>query len=106
MLMCVLILVIQTASRDSVYYTKMGVGTGGVVDMCTGEVVRGQLSTLRGRATEKVWYARSSGAGVNARGGGSSHFSQLCSFPDPSSSHRGGEGRAPRDNLNEVLEIS
>ena len=32
-LMCVLILVIQTASRDSVYYTKMGVGTGGVVDM-------------------------------------------------------------------------
>eukprot|EP00964_Phaeocystis_antarctica_P018327 scaffold10126_cov56-Phaeocystis_antarctica.AAC.3 len=29
----VLILVIQTASRDSVYYTKIGVGTGGVVDM-------------------------------------------------------------------------
>ena len=47
--------VIQTASaitrlgntvvRCGIRFTKMGVGTGGVVDMCTGEVVRGQLST-------------------------------------------------------------
>ena len=30
----------------------MGVGTGGVVDMCTGEVVRGQLSTA-GKGNKK-----------------------------------------------------
>ena len=35
----------------------MGVGTGGVVDMCTGEVVR-----VRARATQ-AWYARASGVG-------------------------------------------
>ena len=29
----------------TVWYTNMGVGTGGVDDMCTGEVVREQLST-------------------------------------------------------------
>ena len=57
---------------------RWGVGTGGVVDMCTGDVVRV-------RAT-KAWYVRASG-GVDARGGGSSHLSHLCSFPDPSSSH-------------------
>ena len=40
--------VIQTASAitrlgNTVWYTRKGVGTGGVVGMCTGEVVRGQF---------------------------------------------------------------
>ena len=70
---CTLILVIQTAPRDSVYYTKMGVGTGGVVDMCTGEVVRARR---KGKGNKGV--VRASVRWVDARGGGSSHFSHLC----------------------------
>eukprot|EP00964_Phaeocystis_antarctica_P163114 scaffold138705_cov136-Phaeocystis_antarctica.AAC.1 len=60
-------------------------GTYGVVKSCE----EGQGQQRRGSTTRE----RQVGT-VDARGGGSSHFSHLCSFPDPSPK-RTGRPRCP-----------
>ena len=65
----------------------MGVGTGGVVDMCTGEVVRGQLSTAGKGNTKRSTRERQVGATLAAEAEAIS-ATILCSFPDPTSYRR------------------